>query len=172
MSWIDILILIILAGGLIEGVLRGFIRSVVGVVSVAAGIYFARLFGDDGAAWVSDTWDLQPLIAEAIAYALIFTVISFAVSLLSRLLGNLVKAAHLSGINRLLGAVVGLLKGVLATLIIVFALGRINEAKPFLSTQTREQSLLFEPTYNLANDCLSLSRSQFGQSGTDDSASD
>lgn len=172
MSWIDILILIILAGGLIEGVLRGFIRSVVGVVSVAVGFYFARLFGEDGAAWISDAWDLQPLIAEAVAYALIFTIISFAASLLSRLLGNLVKAVRLSWLNRLLGAGVGLLKGLLAALIIIFALGRIDEAKPFIPAQEREQSLFFESFYQLANDCLSVTRSQFGQSGTDDSTGD
>lgn len=167
-SWIDILILIILVGGLIEGALRGFIRSIVGVVSTAVGIYFARMFGQDGAAWLCELWDLHPMLAEAVAYALIFVVISCAVSLLSRLMGELVKAAHLSGLNRLLGAVVGLGKGALAVLIIIFALGRINEAKPFISESVRAQSILYSPTYRLANACLSLTRSQFGQSGADD----
>lgn len=172
MTWIDLLILIILAGGLVEGILRGFIKEVVGVVSVAAGIYVTRLFGDDGAAWVSETWDLNPMIAEAVAYALIFAVISFAVSLLSRLLGEVVRAAHLSKVNRMLGALVGLLKGAVVMLIIVFALGRIDEAKPFLSDETRSRSHLFQFSYSLANDCLSVTRSQFRQSGADDSASD
>ncbi|MBR6017931.1 MAG: CvpA family protein [Paludibacteraceae bacterium] len=172
MNWLDLVILIILAGGLVEGVLRGFIRSVVGVVSVAAGIYMARLCGDDAAAWVADLWDLDPMLAEAIGYALLFTVISFAVSMLSRLMGELVKAAHLSGLNRLLGAGVGLMKGAIVALVIVFALGRIDQAKPFLPADIREHSLLFNPTYRLANDCLSITRSQFGQPRTDDTDGD
>jgi len=167
-NWIDLLILIILVGGLVEGVLRGFIRSIVGVVSTACGIYFARLFGQDGAAWVSEAWDVHPLVAEAIAYAIIFAVISFAVSMLSRLLGQLVRAAHLSSLNRMLGAVVGLGKGAIAVLIIVFALGRIDEAKPFLSETTRSESVFFSPTYRLADACLSVTRSQFGQPRADD----
>ncbi|MBR3409090.1 MAG: CvpA family protein [Paludibacteraceae bacterium] len=172
MSWIDILILIILVGGLAEGALRGFIKSVVGVVSTAVGIYFARLFGEDGASLLCELWDMHPMVAEALACAIIFVVISFAVSLLSRLMGELVKAAHLSGMNRLLGAAVGLCKGALAVLIIVFALGRICEAKPTLAETARTESLLFSPTYRLANACLSVTRSQFGQSGTDDAERD
>ncbi len=168
MTWIDIVIFAILVGGLLEGFLRGLIKEVIGVLSVAVGIYVSRLFGHDVAIWLNDLWHIQPAIAEAVAYALVFAVISFAVSFASHILSQLVQMAHLSTLNRLLGAAAGFVKALVVALVIVFALSKLDEVKPILSEDTLAQSKLYKPTLQLAHDCLSITRSQFEESGTDD----
>lgn len=167
MSWIDILIIIILAGGLIEGLLRGLIKEVIGVASVAAGIFVARICGDDVTAWLAEDWEVPVAIASALSYALVFTVISAAFSFAAHILSSLVQAARLNTINRLLGGVAGFAKGLIITLMIVFALSKLDEFKPFISEETKSQSKLYEPAVQLSHACLSITRSQFREEGKD-----
>ena len=168
MSWIDLSIVIILAGCLIMGFLRGFIKEVIGIVSVAAGLYVSRMFGSDVSIWITDVWELHPAISEAFAYAVVFVVISTAVSLGARLLSELVQAAHLSTLNRLLGGVAGLVKGCIVVLVAVFAISKLDEFKPFMSEDTKTGSPLYSSTIKLSHDCLSITRSQFGGQGEND----
>lgn len=167
MSWIDLVIIIILAGCLIEGFLRGLIKELIGVVSVALGIYIARLYGDDMSIWLKE-WEIPAGIADALAYALVFAAISAAVSFAAHVLSELVQMARLSTLNRIFGGVAGLVKGLIVVLIVVFGISKIDQYKPVLSPKTRAASKLYEPMEKLAHDCLYITRSQFGDERTDD----
>lgn len=124
---IDILIGAVLLISAIISFLRGFIREVLTILGVVCG-FFAAYFGADYILpyvydWfgieegeeVKKLFDVVPytLIAEAVTYASIFIFIVILVSLISHVISESLKNIGLGAIDRTLGVVFGLVRGVL-----------------------------------------------------------
>lgn len=165
--WIDVLILIIVVASFATGLMRGLIGELVSTFSVIVACVVARLYASEVGMWVEDAWTLPEPFAEAVGYALVFVAITLLIELIGRFLRSLVRAVHLTWLNRLLGGVFGFIKGAILAMVFVFLLGHIDHIKPVLSEGTRTESRLYSPVYDLANDCLSITRSQLGEPRTD-----
>lgn len=120
LNWLDTLLLVILLITFIIGLVKGFIRQVIGILAVVAGIILAsRYYG-----WLS--WQLFSRIeSDFWRNGLSFLVIFFGVVLVGWLIGFLLSKlmkGTLSLANHLLGGALGLLKGVLIGAVIIFAM--------------------------------------------------
>jgi membrane protein required for colicin V production len=117
-NWLDYLLLALLGLSCIMGLFRGLLRE---VISLLAWV---------GALWLS--WRLGPLLApqlagmianEAIrvwvARTVIFLLVLLLGAVIGALLSRLVRASVFSGADRLLGAVFGLLRGVVMVALVV-----------------------------------------------------
>jgi membrane protein required for colicin V production len=122
MTWIDILILCTLALSVIVGLLRGLVFELMSLV----GWLVAYL----GAGWLSPY--IAPYIPvgpaassvnHAAAFAAAFVMVLLVWSIISRLVRLLLHATPLSIVDRLLGALFGSTRGVLAVLALITVLG-------------------------------------------------
>lgn len=122
MSSLDIVIVAVLAISMAWGVWRGFVREVFSL----AGWVLAFLAANAVAAPIGDAFP-QSLAREEvrvlIAFVVVFVFVLSIATLVAALLSRLFKAAGLGGVDRTLGGLFGLARGVLIVLAATVAAG-------------------------------------------------
>jgi membrane protein required for colicin V production len=119
MTLLDGAILVVLLVSVGFGVSRGFVREVLGLAGLVAGVVVAGLYAAAVAAPL-ERW-LPPTAARAVAFAgLLFGVLLVA-ALIGHLLTKMLEAVKLSLPNRLLGGVFGLARGALLVVALLAA---------------------------------------------------
>ncbi|HRD01854.1 MAG TPA: CvpA family protein [Candidatus Saccharicenans sp.] len=119
-NWLDVILIVILLLTFIMGLVKGLIRQVLGLAGVIVGLILASR----NYSWLS--WKLHSSVKSdfwrnCLSFLLIFIFIVLLSWLLGILLGKLMKGP-LSLVNHLMGAALGLLKGLLICAVIVMAM--------------------------------------------------
>jgi membrane protein required for colicin V production len=144
MNWLDFVLLAIILVTAVVGIFKGFVRQVIGLVAVVAGLILACLYYEQTAG-IFMTFVKNDLVSNFLGFLLIFVVVLIAGAILGHLFTKAMKGP-LAFANRLFGAIFGVVKAVLICGILVFALVSFEIAKPALETSV------------LAPACLGLTR--------------
>jgi membrane protein required for colicin V production len=112
MNWLDIVILIYLAVSVISGLVQGLIRTVLSIVGVIVGIFLASHFYiqlGNALTFISnkDT-------ANIVAFIIILLAVMIVAAIIAWLLKSIIKAIKLGWVDKLGGAVLGLILGALS----------------------------------------------------------
>lgn len=119
---IDLVLLIIIGGSILLGLLRGLVGTLVSTAAWLLAGWVTFQFGGELAFWLSD--DGTPTMTELFGgYALSFVSVMVAVTLIGALIKSMVQSVGLSGLDRLLGAGLGLLRGAFLACLLVLLLG-------------------------------------------------
>lgn len=125
---VDILVLIVIALSALIAFLRGFIREVFTIINVIGALAAAYYCGgmllpymqgwlgvDPEAEEQQRLFDLIPytIIAQALSYGAVFIVVIIILSIISHFLAETVKSIGLGAIDRTLGVIFGIVRGVL-----------------------------------------------------------
>lgn len=132
MHWIDILVLIPIVMGLVKGVQNGFIDEVIAIGGIIVAFLGANLIGGSVAQWLVGTLHCNLIVAEIIAYVLIFVICMLILRGIGRLLSKLLDVVLLGWLNRLLGAFFGATKWLLIVTVIVFCVNRVDSLLHFM----------------------------------------
>ena len=143
MSWLDILILLPLLVGLVIGIKRGLIIELTNLISIIAGVVCARLLSAPVAAWIAQQFTWPEAVCSVVAYVLLFVGITIVINIIARLLSKLFKAVNLGWVNRLFGALFGIIKWGLIMLCIVLCLHRLDDNFHFLQEDLKRQSVVY-----------------------------
>jgi membrane protein required for colicin V production len=141
-SWLDPVIIGIIITSVVLGVFRGLIRSVAGVL----GLVLAALFAGRFAALFDPALDQahikHPPVTGAWAFVLAFIVIVVAVEVVANLLRFVQKVLFLGWIDRVGGALFGLFRGVLISMILLAGLAMFGSSQ-FNSEMRQAQVAVF-----------------------------
>lgn len=119
---IDIVLLVIIGGSALLGLIRGLVGTLVSTAAWLLAGWVTFEFGGQAASWLSD--DGNPTMTELFGgYALSFVVVMLAVALIGALAKSMVRSVGLSGVDRMLGAALGLLRGAFLACILVLLMG-------------------------------------------------
>lgn len=116
MSLIDVILLIVIIGGMLRGGMQGAIKQITSVIALILAVVLTNMFG--GAA-TTLLGEIVPEMGEEqwlgafVAHVLLFVLVYLSVSLLGRVIKNLVSSLSLGFIDRILGALFCTLKYVL-----------------------------------------------------------
>jgi len=121
MTWIDYTVIVVLIGSIAWGAWRGLVHEVLSLT----GWIMAFLAGNLLAAPVADLLPaaMRPELRVVIAYVSIFVATLVAAALLATLVTRFVKVSVLHGLNRWLGALFGLLRGLLIVVVLSMIAG-------------------------------------------------
>lgn len=111
---------------LVVGAWRGLVHELMSLAGWLAAFVLAQWLAEDVARWLPVWRDAAAQVRYGLAFALVFVASLFASALLGWLLGKLVAGAGLRPVDRTLGAVFGLARGVLVLLaaaVVVHLLG-------------------------------------------------
>ncbi|HWB99737.1 MAG TPA: CvpA family protein [Bryobacteraceae bacterium] len=120
MNWLDLLLLVLIAGSAAAAFTKGITREVVGILSLIGAVVLAAWFYGTAGGW------LEPFVSSrGVANLCGFLIVFFAALLLGALVGALLaRLLHLSGLSvmdRLLGLVFGAARGLLFAVCLVMA---------------------------------------------------
>ncbi|MFT3756401.1 MAG: CvpA family protein [Pseudoxanthomonas sp.] len=122
MPLLDLVLLALIGVSALFGLLRGFVGAIASILAWVLAGWVAFRHGGQVAVWLSD--DGQPMITELFGgYALGFVAVMVFVGLVGWFVGKLVKGVGLSGLDRLLGLVLGAARGGVIACALVLLLG-------------------------------------------------
>ena len=122
MNELDYAIAVLMVISIAVGVVRGAIREVINVAGWIIAFMLARAFAPDISGYFAD-WMTEPAYRVALAWMAIFLAVLVMAGLLASLLSELVRKLGLSGLDRTLGAMIGVLRGGLAILLLTLVAG-------------------------------------------------
>ena len=178
MNILDIVIAIPLLWALYRGFRKGLVYMIASLTALVLGILGAMRFHEPLGNILSRWFEINPEHQNLISFAVTFVLIVIVVHVAAFLIDKLIKAVALNFINRLAGMVFGVLVYAFIISIILMPLSAANSKKAFLSEETIEGSLLFEPLTKFAPAVFPyLKRAEFrewlpGKDGGDDEITD
>ncbi|CAM0998474.1 Colicin V production protein [Rhodanobacter sp. Root179] len=122
MNWTDYIILGVLALSVLVGLWRGLVSEVLALVIWIAAFWVAWSFGPAVARHFEHVIEL-PSARIIVGYGLCFVAVLILGALLRFVISRLVESTGLSGTDRLLGMLFGLVRGVLLVTLLVFLIG-------------------------------------------------
>ena len=121
MIWIDYAILAIVGISGVISLMRGFVREALSLAGWIAAFWAALAFSGRAAAWLEGHVTV-PSVRVGIAFAALFIGVLLLCGIVLRLAGLLVERTGMSGTDRALGIVFGVLRGiVIAGLLVLLA---------------------------------------------------
>lgn len=146
-SIIDLIMVLVLVVGAINGFRKGVLSQVGLVMGVVVGVWLAFHIGSQVSEWIGVK------MSDLVAYILVFVVAIVAMWLLTKLLDGVLKSVGLGIYNRLCGAAVSL---VLSSMILSLAFGffeKCNNALKMVEPEVLEESVI-APIVNAVADVV------------------
>ncbi len=120
MTILDIGVDIILIYTTFSGFRRGAVRIVVDMLSLCLGIFFAYHFYPLIGGWISLHVSQLASYASVIGFFSIWLTVFALLTLIGAFLGSVMEVASLGLLNRLIGAAIGLVKGAVIVMVILW----------------------------------------------------
>lgn len=135
-NWLDWILAAILAASVVGAILEGFIRELISLAAVVAGVVIAALGYPHAAVWFEDLTRSHE-VALGVGFLSLFVAVLLVGVLVSILARKLIKASGLQWFDRFLGGVFGLVRGVAVDCILLMVMVAFS-----LKIERVQQSLL------------------------------
>ena len=154
MEAIDIIILILIGVGVIQGLMKGSMKELASVVGFVAGLLLARALFGTVAEQLAPALGTSITIAQILSFILIWVAVPIGCSLVASVLTKALEVVHLGWLNRLAGAMLGAVKMMLLVGIGIYVLEYIDPKSEMVSKTTKKASVLYTPMKELVDQCL------------------
>lgn len=144
---LDIIIAIPLICLIIKGWSKGFIAEVATLVGVVAGGFAAVHFSQ----WVAEALNLTGEYTALVAFFITFIGIVVVTFLLGKCLEGVLKMTHLSLLNRVAGAMMGMLSAVCIVAVLLNTITIIDKEQNIITPEAKTKSRLYTPVHKAGN---------------------
>ena len=148
MNWLDLVIGILLIGGLISGFKNGIIGEIATLAGLILGIWGAVKFSW----WTADALadlGIKSEYMHIISFVVTFIIIVVVVQVMAGFLNKLLESLALGFVNKIAGMASGVIKAALIISVILFVVNTLDDESKVIHQETREASLFYEPLANL-----------------------
>ncbi len=118
LNWLDLVFIAIFLASTLLGAMRGLARVAIGLAATVLGVLFAARWYAEAGFFLQDYVSAKP-VANGLGFLLVLIVFLAVGGILSVVLASLFKWAGVSWLDRLLGALFGVLRGVIISIAIV-----------------------------------------------------
>jgi membrane protein required for colicin V production len=122
LSAVDWILLAVLGLSLLLGLWRGIVQEVLSLVGWVAAFYISQMYAPMAAAWLPMEGSSQ-MLRYAAGFVVVFVAVLVATVLVSWVVKKLISAVGLGPLDRLLGSVFGLMRGVVILLAVTVLVG-------------------------------------------------
>lgn len=142
MNVIDIILGVFLLLGFIRGFQKGFIIELAGIIALLVGIYGGLEYGYLAENYLIDWTDWSSSAIEISSFLIVFVCIIILISIIAKILTTIIHSIALGLINRVFGAVFGVIKMGLFILILLLIFDYINSNGRFISETKLQDSIV------------------------------
>ena len=143
MSYLDIFLIIIIGWGACNGFLKGLVKELASILGIIFGIYLAKnyyTFLDQKLYLLFESEaNYLSLISAVIIFLLTIMIFKIVASFLTKFL----KLIALGLLNKIIGAIFGVLKSLLILCVIIFVFSKINNAVNIIENDKLQESLIY-----------------------------
>lgn len=150
MPYLDLIIIVPLAWGMLRGFRRGLIIEICTLMALILGIYGAAAFGDMGADYLVKEYNTEPALSLVLAFTILFIAIVAVVFLFGKMLERVVKMVALGLVNKLFGMLFGFAKFLLIVSALFFIWNGFPLTANVIPDEWKRGSYLFEPVSEIA----------------------
>jgi membrane protein required for colicin V production len=119
-NWLDIVLAVVVLSAVIVGLVKGFVRELIGLIVIIAGIVIAsRVFGP--VARFAGKFISDSTTAKFVGFLLVFLAVLIVGGVAAGFIAKLTKGG-LGFVNHVLGGLIGLVEGILVAGAVVFAM--------------------------------------------------
>lgn len=149
MTFLDIVLGILLAWGLYQGLTNGLFVELASLVALIAGIYGSIHFSYIAGDYLSQNMDWNPRYIKITSFIITFIAIVLLVHFAGKLLTKVADFAMLGLLNKIAGGIFGTLKVaiILGALLIFFE--KATASFNFVNEETRKESILYQPVRDI-----------------------
>ncbi len=122
MTWFDYAVLIVIGISVLVSIIHGFVRELLALAAWIAAFVVAQWAAPIAVAWMPAALE-NPSLRVLAAFMMVFVAVLIVMTLLAYAISGLVKTAGLGGVDRLLGAIFGFVRGILIVLVGVLVAG-------------------------------------------------
>ncbi len=145
MNYLDLIIGLFLTIAIIQGFRHGLIKSLTSLAALILGIYAGIKLAGIAADILSRHTDISKEYLFVIGFIFVFVVVVILMSLIGKLLDKIASLAALGFLNKLLGLLFGLAKGIIILSVIITVYDFIDPNAKIIKEKTRENSMLYQP---------------------------
>lgn len=124
MVGLDLVVVVFCAFLVAKGMWKGFVKEIAGIVAVIGGVAVSFLFHAQVQPYISAF--VAEKYIQLVSYVVIFLGFYLIVMMLGKLLDKILRSIMLGGINRVLGALFGLIKACFWLTLLTFAYTKIH----------------------------------------------
>jgi membrane protein required for colicin V production len=143
MSFIDIIILVLTALFVINGYRKGIIISLASIVSLILGIYAAVYFSNFLDAVLMEQLHPSRTWLPILSFTITFLIVVIAILLIAKMAEKVVDVVGLGIFNRLGGAFLGLVKGVIVISIFLFIFTSADPKGKWITHEDKKESYFY-----------------------------
>jgi membrane protein required for colicin V production len=122
MNELDYAVIAVLLVSVAIGAWRGAVREIINIGGWVLAFILAHTFSGVLAPYFAD-WMSEPVYRVVVGWLVIFVSVLILAALLASLLSELVRKLGLSSVDRVLGAIIGTLRGALVIIVLALAAG-------------------------------------------------
>ncbi|HZK03072.1 MAG TPA: CvpA family protein [Bacteroidaceae bacterium] len=152
--FLDIVITLLLALGTIIGFFKGVIKQAFSLAGLLGGLICGSLLYRPLGVFLQTVVNIGYTAAEIIAFILILIIVPLSFMVIGTLLAKLVEMAQLGFINRIVGAVFGMVKYLIIIGLFIQLLEFTNIAAGISESKNGKKSELYEPVRKITNSCM------------------
>lgn len=150
MNFIDALIAIPLLWFTYKGFNKGLIIELATLIALLLGIYIAGHFSDYTADFLREKMDFHSRYMSIISFSITFLGIVLLVMLFGKSLEKVVNILLLSFVNKISGALFGLIKAAFVISVLIYILGTFEMEEKLVDHELQQNSFLYKPVKSIA----------------------
>lgn len=151
MTGLDIILCCILGYGVFNGVRKGLFVELASLVSLLLGIYIAIKFSGAVGSFFDGHLPDDPKTAAVVAFIITFVGVVIGITLLAKFMTKIADFSGLGLVNRIMGAIFGLLRTVLILSVLLTFFVKINHNNFIAEKKTLDESIFFYPILKVSN---------------------
>lgn len=143
MNLLDLFILIPVVWGCVRGFSKGLIMELATLAGLILGIIAAWYFAGTASEYLRQYFTFGETTARIISYVAIFIVVMLLAYLIGKIIEKTVDLIALGWLNKILGAIVGLIKGAIVAGLLVFVIVSLDHGEKLITPQVKEKSMFY-----------------------------
>ena len=143
MSYLDIFLIIIIGWGAYNGFLMGLIKELASILGIIFGIYLAKNYYSFLDQKLYLLFESEANYLSLISAVIIFLLTIMIFKIVASFLTKFLKLIALGLLNKIIGAIFGVLKSLLILCVIIFVFSKINNAVNIIEKDKLQESFIY-----------------------------